>query len=166
MFIEEKKYKTILDSVTNVCVDVVLRYREKLLLIKRTEEPMKGVPWPVGGRIHKGETSENSARRKIKEEIGIDYHAPLIPIGFYEDTYSANSFSDDTSYSTISIVWAGVLTDKQAKKIETDSTADGYGFYTRLPRRFKITMFSDFANKIEELDNIDETNENPQYRSV
>ena len=154
MFIESDTYKLILDNVTNVCVDVILRYKEKLLLIKRLEEPMKGVPWPVGGRLWKGETSEQAARRKIKEEVGIDYTAPLIPIGFYEDTYTANSFSDNTDYSTISIVWAGVLSEEQAKQIELDNTSEKFNFYTKLPKRFKVTMFSDFQEKIEELDKL------------
>ena len=43
MFIPEEKYKEICESVIIVCVDVVVRYENKFLLIKRNEEPMKGV---------------------------------------------------------------------------------------------------------------------------
>ncbi len=152
MWIEAETYKLILENSVNVCVDIILRHKEKILLIKRKEEPMQGTPWPVGGRVWKGEKQIDACRRKIKEEIGIDYTGPLIPIGFYEDTYTANSFSDDTSYSTISIVWAGQLSPEDVKKIELDSTSEDYGFYTRLPKRFKVTMFSDFAEAIEEWD--------------
>jgi colanic acid biosynthesis protein WcaH len=73
MIIPEKQYKQIINSTVNLCVDVCLRYNDKVLLIKRTEEPCKGVFWPVGGRIHKGEKAIEAARRKIKEEIGIDF---------------------------------------------------------------------------------------------
>lgn len=152
MWIEDQTYKTILDNSVNVCVDIILRHKEKLLLIKRTEEPMKGTPWPVGGRVWKGEKQIDACRRKIKEEIGIDYKGPLLPIGFYEDTYTANSFSNDTSYSTISIVWAGQLRPEDVKKIELDKTSTDYGFYTKLPKRFKVTMFSDFSEALEEWD--------------
>lgn len=154
MWIEEETYKLILNNSVNFCVDIILRHKDKLLLIKRKEEPMKGTPWPVGGRVWKGEKVADACRRKIKEEIGIDYSGPLIPIGFYEDQYTKNSFSDDTSYSTISIVWAGQLKPEDAKKIELDGSSEGYGFYSKLPKRFKVTMFSDFSDALEEWDRV------------
>lgn len=85
MYIEDSLYKQILENSVNLCVDVLLRYDHKYLLIKRKEEPCKGIYWPIGGRIHKGEGAEQAARRKIFEEIGIDFSAPIKPIGYYEE---------------------------------------------------------------------------------
>lgn len=144
MFIETDTYRTILNNVTNICVDVCLRYDNKFLLIKRTEEPCKGVYWPIGGRIHKGEKAENAARRKILEEIGIDFTQELKPLGYYEDTYSVMSLGE-MDYSTISICWLGYLNKEQVSEIKLDDTSEGYAFNLTLPERFKINTFEDFG---------------------
>jgi colanic acid biosynthesis protein WcaH len=144
MIIPEKQYKQIINSTVNLCVDVCLRYNDKVLLIKRTEEPCKGVFWPVGGRIHKGEKAVEAARRKIKEEIGIDFKGDLYPMGFYEDRYKENSFSKNTDYCTLSIVFAGDL--EGLPNIVLDKTSEEIGFFNELPSRFKVQTFAnDFA---------------------
>ena len=138
-FIPDKLYKQILGNTVNLCVDVCLRYNDGVVLIKRTEEPCKGVFWPIGGRIHKGETAEDAARRKIKEEIGIDFKGPLLPIGFYEDQYTENSFSRNTDYCTLSIVYAGELDDIPMFKL--DETSEEIGTFAELPERFRVQTF-------------------------
>ena len=138
-FIPDKLYKQILGNTVNLCVDVCLRYNDEVVLIKRTEEPCKGVFWPIGGRIHKGETAEDAARRKIKEEIGIDFEGALIPVGFYEDQYTENSFSRNTDYCTLSIVFAGELDDMPMFKL--DETSEEIGTFSELPDRFRVQTF-------------------------
>ncbi len=54
-----------------VGVGVVVRRREKVLLIKRGQPPLKGV-WTVpGGLLQTGEGLEQCAHREIYEECGI-----------------------------------------------------------------------------------------------
>jgi len=144
MIIPEKQYKQIINSTVNLCVDVCLRYNDKVLLIKRTEEPCKGVYWPIGGRIHKGETAEQAARRKIKEEISVDYTNNLYPMGYYEDRYTTNSFSKNTDYCTLSIVFAGDLTGLPL--INLDKTSEDYGIFSELPERFKVKTFIELSD--------------------
>ena len=139
MFIPEKEYKQIINKTVNLCVDVCLRYNDKVILIKRTEEPCKGVYWPIGGRIHKGETADAAARRKIVEETGIFFTGALIPMGYYEDHYTENSFQKNTSYDTLSIVFAGDLVG--LPNILLDSTSDDFGLFDELPKRFRVKMF-------------------------
>ena len=43
-----------------------------LLLVERKQEPAKGVLWPIGGRILRGMFTEDSLRKKAKEECGLD----------------------------------------------------------------------------------------------
>ena len=138
-YIEPELYKAVINNVINVCVDVVLKHKGRFLLIKRLEEPCKWVFWPIGGRIYKGETAEEAAIRKIKQEIGIDYTDKLKPVGFYEDTYTENSFSNNTTYSTISIVYIGDIHD--INNIELDHTSGDWGLFTELPDRFNIKGF-------------------------
>ena len=151
MFIPDNEYKEIITKTTVLCIDVILRHKDKVLLVKRTEEPCKGVYWPVGGRVQKGETVDATARRKIKEEIGIDFKGTLIPIGFYEDTYSENSFENNTEYSTFSLVFVGDL-NKEAKsiKVKLDKTSDDFGYFDYLPDRFVVQRFSDFEDALQE----------------
>ena len=55
-----------------VSVDAVIVVDKSLLLLKRNNEPAKGLWWFAGGRIHKGESLEQSLRREIKEETGLE----------------------------------------------------------------------------------------------
>lgn len=134
--IPDDTYRIIIDNVINVCTDVCLKYKGRYLLIQRTEEPCKGVFWPIGGRIHKGETAEQAARRKILEEVGIHYTGTLKNTGYYEDQYTENSFSNNANYCTISIVFEGELHD--VEKITLDNTSENWGFFDNLPERFKV----------------------------
>ena len=55
-----------------VAVGVVIVKNSSVLLIRRGNEPSKGL-WSVpGGLIELGETVEEAARREVKEETGID----------------------------------------------------------------------------------------------
>jgi ADP-ribose pyrophosphatase YjhB (NUDIX family) len=136
--IPEPLYKDIISNTINLCTDVVLRYKDQFLFIRRTEEPCKDVFWPIGGRIHKGETAEQAARRKIKEEIGLDFKGHLEPIGYYEDKYDKNSFGLDIEYCTMSIVFFGVI--KEWKDITLDETSSGWGLFNEFPERFKVIL--------------------------
>ena len=77
MLIENELYDKIREVLPTVCVDLLVTNEQKqYLLAKRTEKPAKGSWWFPGGRIHKGETWQECAKRKGKEELGID-----LPIG-------------------------------------------------------------------------------------
>ena len=139
MFIPEDEYREIIKKIPILCVDIILRYRNQVLLVKRVSEPARGVYWPIGGRVHKGESGEAAARRKILEEIGIKFKGKLIPMGYYEDHYTENSFAQNTSYNTLSIVFAGDL--EGLPNIILDKTSDDFGLFDELPKRFRVKMF-------------------------
>lgn len=143
-FIEQDKYVDILQNVVNLCVDVCLRYNHSYVFVKRKEEPCKGVYWPVGGRVLKGEKMEDAARRKIKEELGLEYTGNLNPIGYYEDTYSEHSLGT-FPYSSLSVVWLGYINKTQWKNITLDHTSEEVSLVLHLPDRFKVRTFHDFG---------------------
>jgi colanic acid biosynthesis protein WcaH len=66
-------------------------------LAKRTEKPAQGSWWFPGGRIRKGETWQECAKRKGKEELGID-----LPIGNIISI--ENYFADDADWHTVNLV--------------------------------------------------------------
>lgn len=54
-----------------VGVGIVVRKNEQVLLIKRGQEPLKGI-WTVpGGLVHVGENLEHAVRRELYEECGL-----------------------------------------------------------------------------------------------
>jgi colanic acid biosynthesis protein WcaH len=139
MLLPDHIYQTIINNSVNLCTDIFLYHNDKMLLVRRTQEPCKGIFWPIGGRIHKGETAEQASRRKIKEEIGIDFRGLLLPIGFYEDQYTSNSFIENTHYHTLSIVFRGQIDD--ISNISLDKTSDDYDFFDNMPSIFKLQKF-------------------------
>lgn len=150
MFIQANEYKKIIQKIPILCVDIILRHKDKVLLIKRSDEPCKGIYWPIGGRVHKGESVDAAARRKILEEIGIEYKGALIPIGFYEDNYTESAFEAQTEYSSFSLVFVGDLNKEVKTKVKLDKTSDDFGYFDTLPKRFVVKRFSDFAEALQE----------------
>lgn len=72
MLIEEKLYETIRQSFPIPCVDiVVVDNDEKILMLKRSNDPAKGEWWFPGGRVHFNETRPDAVNRKLKEECGL-----------------------------------------------------------------------------------------------
>ena len=70
MFIPEEEYREILKVMPVFCVDFLIRCKGEFLLIKRTQEPVKGVYWVIGGRMRYQETMENLAIRVQTREVG------------------------------------------------------------------------------------------------
>ena len=61
-------YGILIDRVPIVCVDVIVRNKKgEYLLVQRNNEPLKGEWWVVGGRLLRGETLADGARRKCLE---------------------------------------------------------------------------------------------------
>lgn len=82
--IEQGLYNEIIALIPIVCVDVAIAYDNKILLIKRGQHPAKDEWWLPGGRLFKGETLEDCAIRKAKEETGLD--CELGPMVHYAST--------------------------------------------------------------------------------
>jgi len=139
MLLSDQLYQTIIDNSINLCTDIFLYHKDKVLLVRRTQEPCKGLYWPVGGRIRKGETADEAARRIIKKELDIDYVGELSPLGFYEDQYTANSFAENTHYHTLGVVFRGQIDD--ISNIVLDETADDYQLFNKIPLIFKLQKF-------------------------
>jgi ADP-ribose pyrophosphatase YjhB (NUDIX family) len=75
-FIPQRLYNQILKNIPIVCVDIVVTYRPSAfktlaLLIKRKDFPCKDQWWLVGGRMRKFESFHMTAKRILKEEVGI-----------------------------------------------------------------------------------------------
>ena len=71
-FIPQAIYDQIVDLMPIASVDAVIVMNGALLLLKRKNNPAAGQWWFVGGRINKGESFEQTLRREVKEETGLE----------------------------------------------------------------------------------------------
>lgn len=71
-WIENELYKKIQSVMPIPTLDLLILYDKKLLLMKRTNSPAKGIWFTPGGRIFKGESLEDAVTRILWEEIGLE----------------------------------------------------------------------------------------------
>lgn len=141
MFIPEYTYRKIQMSLPVLCVDVMIRYKGKYLLIKRNEEPMRDVYWVPGGRVLKNESLRSAAKRKIREETGlVPYEMEMV--GIYEDQYEESSLGRiPDGYHTVAVVFEAFVDSLDGLKL--DRTSEDWKLSNTLPSRFKIKVFSE-----------------------
>jgi ADP-ribose pyrophosphatase YjhB (NUDIX family) len=85
MFVAEELYSQILKVMPIPCVDLLVTDGAgNVLLLLRKNEPAAGQWWFPGGRVLFGEKRVDAARRKLKEECGIEATQFLHEIGTYE----------------------------------------------------------------------------------
>jgi colanic acid biosynthesis protein WcaH len=77
-FIPWELYRQILESMPIPCVDIAIVANGAVLLVKREDAPAKGQWWLPGGRVLKGEMMRDAAKRKAREEVGIECHVASI----------------------------------------------------------------------------------------
>jgi colanic acid biosynthesis protein WcaH len=138
-FIPDKQYAQIMEVLPILCVDVLLfNPNGQCLLVKRTNEPLKGRWWVIGGRVLKGETLSRAAIRKIKEETGLRVSS-VDPIGYYEKTSDINRFGSLTPLHAVSVVFTAVVYD--SLKIKLDSQSSEWKYSTQIPKGFSVKPF-------------------------
>ena len=68
--IPEDQYNFILKNMPVFCVDWLVRCGDKYLLLKRTQQPLSGRYWHIGGRLRIDETISQAAERLQNRELG------------------------------------------------------------------------------------------------
>ena len=69
-YLPEKDYQKIIKSMPIFCIDFLISFQNKYLLIKRKEEPLKNLYWVIGGRLMFKEKITHAAKRIQEREIG------------------------------------------------------------------------------------------------
>jgi ADP-ribose pyrophosphatase YjhB (NUDIX family) len=133
LLIPEAQYQGIIRILPILCVDVVITTPQgRYLLVKRSQPPLLGEWWVVGGRVLHGESMEAAVHRKSREEAGISV-CSIKFIGYYEDLYKMGF-----PYHTVSVVFtAEMLGDCE---IKLDKTSSEWKFSDELPARLKIKL--------------------------
>ncbi|KAL3936078.1 MAG: hypothetical protein SGBAC_008532 [Bacillariaceae sp.] len=82
-FLPSAVYGELVRKCVVCCVDIVVVRRNKetgmkeCVLVERASEPAKGVWWWPGGRLLKGETFFDAAKRKTQQETGLKEVTPI-----------------------------------------------------------------------------------------
>ena len=132
--IAPRLYRKIARSVPIFCVDLLIQKDRKFLLVKRKQPPLKGKYWIVGGRVLLGEDPIDAARRKAKEEVGLELDGVTF-VGYLSDVFNKNAF-ESTEYHTISIVF---LCHPKNTSVSLDDTSSDWK-WGDLPERFLRTV--------------------------
>lgn len=73
MWIRDEIYREIIKTMPIPCVDLLVTDRDgRILMVKRKNEPVKGQWWFPGGRVFYKELRIEAAKRKLKEECGLE----------------------------------------------------------------------------------------------
>ncbi|MDE2173226.1 MAG: NUDIX domain-containing protein [Patescibacteria group bacterium] len=129
LFLPIEKYREILE-VTPVCtVDVLFfnKDRTKTLLFKRTNEPLKGIYFSIGGRLLKNERLEDCAVRQTLREAGIHIQKVRLVFGGTQEEFHPTSVFNGVSYHVVGFFYGCILGDEE---IVLDSQHSDYRWFS------------------------------------
>ena len=123
-------YRLFMDKGPICTVDILFFNKEKTktLLFRRTNEPVRGIYFTIGGRLLKNEKLIDCASRHAMKETGIRVKKKsLIFGGVHEDIFK-NSIFAGVSYHAINIFYSYILEGKE--KIRLDDQHNDYQWFS------------------------------------
>ena len=69
--LDANTFKTVIENTPLVSIDLCMICNGQILLGKRSNEPLKGIWFTPGGRIHKNETWQHALLRIVEVELGL-----------------------------------------------------------------------------------------------
>ena len=110
-YIPDKLFKEILDKMPICTVDIALfnQKKNKILLCKRSNKPLKGVFLTNGGRLLKNEQLEDCAVRQASLELGISIDKSKLIFGGVTNEITDSSIFDNVNYHNVDIFFGYIL---------------------------------------------------------
>ena len=106
-FIEDEIYKKIHALTPVLCHDAILNYNGKALVAYRDGRPAKGVLSPLGGALKKGSSLEDSLRKKIRQESGLEIDA-LKQLGITRVVWEDDPFDHGKGTDSFVFMYYGI----------------------------------------------------------
>ena len=120
-----EEFNRIYSKVPRLCVDIVVKSSEGILLTKRAIPPSIGYWHIPGGTIMHGETLEQAVKRVAEKELGVD--VKIIKI------LGATEFLSDKTTIMGHAVSIPHLVKVISGKIKLDNQASEYRFFKKIP---------------------------------
>ena len=121
-FIPSTLYDQIMQLMPIPSVEAVIIMKGSLLFLRRKNNPASGQWWFAGGRIHKGESFEETLHREVKEETGLEIESYRF-IKAYSRVFPQRH--------DITIVY---LCNCKDSKIKLDSEHSEYKLFKKIPK--------------------------------
>ena len=145
-FIPDEQYNQILKSMPIFCVDWLISCRGEYLLLKRTQQPLMGDYWIIGGRLRMDESIESAAYRLQTREVG-RYCGMGSMIGF--SNYIFDKVEGARATHTPAISYQVEVPDRFEPVL--DSTESDYMWTTKLPVQYLVQTTFTAAPKYDGL---------------
>ena len=111
------------------CVDICILKDNKVLLVLRNEEPAKGMWFPPGGRIQRGEEIFDAAIRKCNEEVGIDIN----PIKIIHTDNTIFKKDNEIIRHSLNVV---VLAEPKSFEVKLDQFSTDFKWVSKIEKSF------------------------------
>ena len=104
-----------------LCQDVFIEYDDGsgpgILLVNRRQHPAKNEMWPIGGRYARGFHNEESLRKKVLGETGLNIH-DIEPLGIAPTMFPYNEFGNGKGTHTVNIVYSAKAEEGQTLRLD------------------------------------------------
>ena len=122
-------YSQFHEKMPIICVDIVVNADDKILLVKRANEPEKGRWWFPGGRLLRGESLRAAAGRITKTEIGVTIMRPEY-LGHGETVFETDPFGHNRGTHTVNFVFAARANALALMSVLLDANHIAYSTFT------------------------------------
>ena len=118
--LEPDIFKSIVENAPLVSIDLCLVYDGKILLGKRTSEPLKGKWFTPGGRVLKNEPWQKCMRRVAYSELGlvIDDLPCLKLMGVWDHLYENSVMDENISTHYVNLPHYCILEERPSLSID------------------------------------------------
>ena len=127
--IPDELYAKIHESMPIICVDCVVACDNKILLVKRKREPMKGSWWFPGGRLLRDEKLQLAVHRIVKGETHLSISKPVL-LGFDETEFDMDPFNHGCGTHTVNFVYASNASEMEMMRIVLDDDHVAHSMFT------------------------------------
>ena len=130
-FIPNRVYRDIVAHMPVSTVDIVLlnKTKDKTLLFKRNNEPVKNVYFTIGGRLLKGENFLHGAVRQAKRELGLKIDPQRAFFAGVTQDFHKNSVFKGVSYHAVAVFFGYILQDENIN-IKFDAQHSNYKWFS------------------------------------
>ncbi len=125
--ISQEKFREIYSQVPRLCVEVIVKTPEGLVLTKRRIKPYKGLWHIPGGTVLYGETLEEAVKRVAMEELNLDVGIDKV-LGYihYPNEAKERGFGWSVGIAFLTYVEGG--------RLEADGQADNVLITKEIPK--------------------------------